>query len=354
MGFRFRRSFKIAPGLKVNFNKNSVGLTAGTRGAHYTINSKGKKTKSVGIPGTGLSYTETTGGTKRTNSTGGSSSMDTKSTGKSNGCLTIVGIIFLIALAIAIYSFAWIPGLIALVYFALKKNLDKKQKLTRIGIAIAVIITSLMVSCSISDEPELSAVQISLNETEFDINDTAELKLNLTPEDASINTLAISENDIVTLDYTDEKAVISFIDEGTATFSVVANGTFESNSITITVIDKEAEAQRQEEAEQKAAEEEAQRLAEEEAKRQAEEQARIQAEAEAQRQAEEAAQQQTATQQGSTSTATENEDPIVYITNTGDKYHRAGCRYLKDSKIEKKLSEVAGKAPCGVCNPPTQ
>ena len=345
MGFRFRRSFKIAPGLKVNFNKNSVSLTAGTRGAHYTINSKGKKTKSVGIPGTGLSYTETTGGAKRTNSAGGSNSMDTKSTRKSNGCLTIVGIIFLIALAIAIYSFAWIPGLIALVYFALKKNLDKKQKLTRIGIAIAVIITSLMVSCSISDEPELSAVQISLNETEFDINDTAELQLNLTPEDASINTLAISENDIVTLDYTDEKAVISFIDEGTATFSVVANGTFKSNSITITVIDKEAELQRQKEAEQKAAEEEAQRLAEEEAKRQAEEEARIQAEA---------AQQQTATQQGSTSTATENEDPIVYITNTGDKYHRAGCRYLKDSKIEKKLSEVAGKAPCGVCNPPTQ
>ena len=57
MGFRFRKSFKIAPGVKFNINKKSVGLTLGKRGAHFTINSKGKRTTSVGIPGTGLSYT---------------------------------------------------------------------------------------------------------------------------------------------------------------------------------------------------------------------------------------------------------------------------------------------------------
>lgn len=62
MGFRFRRSFKIAPGLKVNLNKNSVGLTVGTRGAHYTVNSKGKKTTSIGVPGTGMSYTSVSDG----------------------------------------------------------------------------------------------------------------------------------------------------------------------------------------------------------------------------------------------------------------------------------------------------
>ena len=48
-------------------------------------------------------------------------------------------------------------------------------------------------------------------------------------------------------------------------------------------------------------------------------------------------------------------DPIVYITDTGSKYHRADCRTLKDSKIEKHLSEVIGSyQPCGVCHPPTQ
>ena len=46
-------------------------------------------------------------------------------------------------------------------------------------------------------------------------------------------------------------------------------------------------------------------------------------------------------------------DPIVYITDTGSKYHRADCRTLKDSKIEKHLSEVKGSyQPCGVCHPP--
>lgn len=62
MGLRYRKSIKIAPGIKLNINKNSIGLTAGVRGAHYTINSKGKRTATVGIPGTGLSYTSSTGG----------------------------------------------------------------------------------------------------------------------------------------------------------------------------------------------------------------------------------------------------------------------------------------------------
>lgn len=66
MGLRFRKSIKIAPGVKLNINKKSCSVTVGKRGAHYTINSKGKHTASVGIPGTGLSYTHTSNGSKRT------------------------------------------------------------------------------------------------------------------------------------------------------------------------------------------------------------------------------------------------------------------------------------------------
>ena len=62
MGFKFRKSIKIAPGIKLNFNKKSTGVTFGGKGVKYTINSKGKRTKSLGIPGTGLYYTTTTGG----------------------------------------------------------------------------------------------------------------------------------------------------------------------------------------------------------------------------------------------------------------------------------------------------
>jgi hypothetical protein len=37
-------------------NKRSVGISAGVRGARYSVNSSGQRTRSVGIPGSGLSY----------------------------------------------------------------------------------------------------------------------------------------------------------------------------------------------------------------------------------------------------------------------------------------------------------
>jgi Protein of unknown function (DUF4236) len=60
--FRFRRSMKVAPGVRLNFNKKSLGMSVGPRGARYSINSSGRRTRSVGIPGTGLSYRSQSGG----------------------------------------------------------------------------------------------------------------------------------------------------------------------------------------------------------------------------------------------------------------------------------------------------
>ena len=59
MGFRFRKSFKIAPGVRVNVGKKSVGISAGVKGACVSVNSSGRKTTTVGIPGTGLSSQKT-------------------------------------------------------------------------------------------------------------------------------------------------------------------------------------------------------------------------------------------------------------------------------------------------------
>jgi cbb3-type cytochrome oxidase cytochrome c subunit len=44
----------------------------------------------------------------------------------------------------------------------------------------------------------------------------------------------------------------------------------------------------------------------------------------------------------------------VYVTKTGKKYHRDGCRYLSHSKIKMTLKEAkaAGYTPCSVCRPP--
>jgi micrococcal nuclease len=48
------------------------------------------------------------------------------------------------------------------------------------------------------------------------------------------------------------------------------------------------------------------------------------------------------------------DDPLVYITETGGKYHLDGCRYLARSRIPISLSEAAalGYEPCGHCKPP--
>ena len=61
MGFRFRRSIRIAPGLRVNVGRRGVSLSAGVRGASLTFGSRGTYAN-VGIPGTGLSYRQKLGG----------------------------------------------------------------------------------------------------------------------------------------------------------------------------------------------------------------------------------------------------------------------------------------------------
>lgn len=45
-------------------------------------------------------------------------------------------------------------------------------------------------------------------------------------------------------------------------------------------------------------------------------------------------------------------DTIVYVTNTGSKYHRAGCSYLKSSRSMTIAQAVAaGYSPCSRCHP---
>jgi tetratricopeptide (TPR) repeat protein len=59
MGYlRVRRSIKLGPGVKLNLNKRSMGVTVGGRGAHYSVNTRGQLTRTVGLPGTGVSYVD--------------------------------------------------------------------------------------------------------------------------------------------------------------------------------------------------------------------------------------------------------------------------------------------------------
>ena len=56
MGLRFRKSVKIAPGVRLNICKKSVGVSAGVKGYRKSINSSGRVTTSIGTPVSGVSY----------------------------------------------------------------------------------------------------------------------------------------------------------------------------------------------------------------------------------------------------------------------------------------------------------
>lgn len=65
MGTRFRKSFKIAPGVKVNVGKKSVGISVGGKYGGVSVNSKTGARARVSAPGTGLSYSEKIGRSRR-------------------------------------------------------------------------------------------------------------------------------------------------------------------------------------------------------------------------------------------------------------------------------------------------
>jgi hypothetical protein len=59
MPFRFRRSIRIAPGVRLNIGKRGVSTSVGGREGHLTAGTGGVRATAT-LPGTGISYTVTT------------------------------------------------------------------------------------------------------------------------------------------------------------------------------------------------------------------------------------------------------------------------------------------------------
>ncbi len=59
MGFRVRKSIKIMPGVRMTISPSGVSTSIGVRGARITRGSNGRITRTIGLPGTGISHTET-------------------------------------------------------------------------------------------------------------------------------------------------------------------------------------------------------------------------------------------------------------------------------------------------------
>lgn len=63
MGLRFRKSFRVAPGIRVNLGKKSVGVSIGGKYGGVSFNTKSGARVRASAPGTGLSYSTKIGGT---------------------------------------------------------------------------------------------------------------------------------------------------------------------------------------------------------------------------------------------------------------------------------------------------
>lgn len=68
MGLNFRKSIKIADGVKLNVGKKSAGVSVGGKYVGASFNSRTGARVRASLPGTGLSYTKSLGGSKKSTS----------------------------------------------------------------------------------------------------------------------------------------------------------------------------------------------------------------------------------------------------------------------------------------------
>lgn len=123
MGLNFRKSINLGKGFKLNVGKNSVGISGGVKGARVSMNSKGRKTATFSIPGTGLSYSVNLNnlfGKKKTSKKKGNSDNDAETeendapTELNINLVLVLIIVLLIAVIIGFGVFALSKGLITL------------------------------------------------------------------------------------------------------------------------------------------------------------------------------------------------------------------------------------------------
>lgn len=288
MGLRFRKSIKLGKHTRLNLNKKSFGVSFGGKGARFTLNSKGRRTSTFGIPGTGLSYTTTSGGKEKSRSKSKAKGRKVRgsSTGaaKPSGCLIVaacIGIIFIM-----------------------------------ICLVMAVVIGK-------NKNGNGSSVTLEWTQSDISVNSKAYIpNLYLKVDGKKANEISppeiqISNNDICKIEYKDSNYAqviyeIIPLKDGFADITATYDGVT-SEPVTITVdmgekVETTTATTTETEAEPP----------------------------------------ETTTE----TTTTAKQQEIVYITPTGDKYHTKSCRYYSDScmAMTKEQAIQAGYTACDVCH----
>ena len=326
MGFRFRKSVKIAPGVRLNIGKKSVGISAGVKGARVSVNSSGRKTTTVGLPGTGLSYskTEKIGGSKTSIRSSSSNNAQPirpdlqpaqpQEEKKKNGCCGCAVYAFIALLIIGALG-SCIGG---------TDDKDKQTDTANDGTQAAVITQLTQTSDAV---------------TEIDLGSSQTLTYTVDPSNFAMTADAVyattSDSDVLAVsaeclsDPARVEVTLTGKAAGTADYTVRAADSDVQQTGQVTVHDRaaeQAEAEAKAKAEQEAAEKAAAEMA-------AQEQAAAEAAA-----AQQAAQEQAAAQQSET----------VYITPSGKRWHRSASCAGKNARAVT-MDQVGSRTPCQKC-----
>ncbi len=179
MGFRFRKSISLGKGVRINLSKSGIGYSFGVKGARITKTAKGTTRTTIGIPGTGLSYSTETRSTKNKQTThaANSNSTDTSIIYESNNnpegsnamkknhsikkiLLWILALFFFFSFFIFVPSVAaYTSMLVALLVVPIQKWQDALGRIFR-G-KLKLLVTILLVFATISLAPDTSSTDAS-------------------------------------------------------------------------------------------------------------------------------------------------------------------------------------------------
>ncbi len=150
MGLRFRKSIKIIPGVRLNLNKNSHSWTFGTKNYHHTINSNGKQTTSVNLPG-GFSYINTK---KNSNNSNMNNPLN------SNQYELFALLLGIVSFLTGLFLLGAIFGIAGIVFAIKSFKLVGRKCPNTIGLILSVIgiLMSLLMWSSLNSPPDSSTV----------------------------------------------------------------------------------------------------------------------------------------------------------------------------------------------------
>jgi hypothetical protein len=94
MGFRFRQSVRLLPGIRLNFSTRGVSTSVGGRGFTLNFGKRGIRT-TVGIPGTGISYSEMLTRSGSDGNSGGAAPVTGSSFGWKTWVFIVLAVVFL-------------------------------------------------------------------------------------------------------------------------------------------------------------------------------------------------------------------------------------------------------------------